>query len=53
MIVSTLAAALQTVVMAAPVNSGVSVSLSVSDFLLVLNALAVIGNLTLTFKGKK
>jgi len=52
-IVSVLASALQATIMAAPVSSGVSVSLSVSDCLLVLNALAVVGNLTLTIKGRK
>lgn len=53
MIVSAFASVLQATVMSAPAGSGVSVNLTVSDCLLVLNALAVVGNLTLTMKGKK
>ena len=54
MMLATLAAMLQATAITAPaVGSGVSVNLSTSDLLLILNALATAANISISVRRKK
>lgn len=54
MVLATLAAMLQATAITAPaVGSGVSVNLSTSDLLLILNALATAANISISVRRKK
>ena len=44
---------LQATAVAAPVSSSVSVNLTVSDILMVINALGMFGNIAVSLRGKK
>jgi len=44
---------LQATALAAPAGSSVSVNLTVSDILMIVNALGMFGNIAVSLRGKK